>query len=432
MLKAMSLMAGAAALAGAMTTGAMAASHASAPKVNLVPVVTGVNSPLAMVQPEGDDRMFIAEQWGRVMIAKDGELMGTPFLDIRSLIIDRHPDFDERGLLGLAFHPDFADNGKFYVAYSGPLDFQGDLGQMLWYSHSNIVSEFTVSADDPNVADRKSERILSSTPWPQFNHNGHWIGFGPDGMLYVSMGDGGYANDWGIGHNPLIGNGQDMTTPLGKILRIDPETGAAPADNPFVDNADADPRIYASGLRNPWRCSFDMGGDNQLFCADVQQNSYEEVNIIEAGANYGWRAMEADKCFNYLEPDNHPADCDMSGFTMPIMTYNNCTAQPDGCDGISVTGGYVYRGSNAAWDGAYIYGDWSKQFATMDGQIMIGVPNGDGGYDRQMAEVVNMEGNKPYVLAFAQDNAGEVYALTSITTGPVGSQDTIYRVEAAE
>ena len=414
-----------------LATGAFAAGH-SGPKVNLEPAVSGLNSPLAMVQAEGDDRMFIAEQWGRVMIAQNGELLGTPFLDIRSLVIDRHPDFDERGLLGLALHPDFSENGKFYVAYSAPLDFQGDLGQMLWYSHSNIVSEFTVSADDPNVADRKSERILSSTPWPQFNHNGHWIGFGPDGMLYVSMGDGGYANDWGIGHNPLIGNGQDPSTPLGKMLRIDPETGMAPPDNPFVDNADMDPRIWATGFRNPWRCSFDMGGDNALYCADVQQNSYEEVNLVEAGNNYGWRAMEADRCFNYLEPDNHPADCDKTGLTMPIMTYNNCSAKPDGCDGISVTGGYVYRGSVAEWDGAYIYGDWSKQFATMDGQIMIGLPNGDGGWDRKLAEVANMDGATPYVLAFAQDTAGEVYALTSITTGPVGSQDTIYKVVPAE
>lgn len=404
----------------------------AAPKVKMEAFVTGLNSPLAMKQPAGDSRMFVIEQWGRVMIVEDGQLNGTPFLDIRSLVIDRHPDFDERGLLGLAFHPDFANNGKFYVSYSAPLDFQGDLGQMLWYSHSNVVSEFTVSADDANVADRKSERIISSTPWPQFNHNGHWIGFGPDGMLYISLGDGGYANDWGIGHNVTEGNGQDLTTPLGKMLRVDPATGKAPADNPFVDNEDADPRIYAYGLRNPWRCSFDTGGDKGLYCADVQQNSFEEVNLITAGGNYGWRRMEADKCFNYIEPDNHPAECDKEGLIEPIMTYNNCTAQPNGCDGISVTGGYVYRGSHAAWDGAYIYGDWSKQFGAMDGQIMIGVPNSSGAWDRQLAEVVNMDGNKPYILAFAQDNNGEVYALTSITTGPVGSQDTIYKITPGE
>lgn len=420
-------------LSAVAATALLAGPAASQVKVKLEPVATGLNSPLAMKQPAGDDRMFVIEQWGRVMIVEDGEALGTPFLDIRSLIVDRHPDFDERGLLGLAFHPDFASNGKFYVAYSAPLDFQGDLGQMLWYSHSNVVSEFTVSADDPYAADRMSERILSSTPWPQFNHNGHWIDFGPDGMLYVAMGDGGYANDWGIGHNPQIGNGQDMTTPLGKILRIDPETGMAPADNPFVDDEDVEPRIFASGMRNPWRCSFDMGGDQALFCADVQQNSYEEVNIVTSGSNYGWRRMEADKCFDYLAPDEHPASCDTEGLTLPVMTYNNCTAQPNGCDGISVTGGYVYRGSaHPEWDGAYIYGDWSKSFAAMDGQIMVGVPDGNGGWTRNMAEIEGYEnGGAPYMLSFAQDNAGEVYALTSITTGPVGSLDTIYRIVPA-
>lgn len=404
---------------------------ADAPKVKLEPVVTGLNSPLAMAETP-DGRMLVVEQWGRIMVVQDGEVMGTPFLDIRNLIADRHPDFDERGLLGMALHPDFANNGKFYVSYSGDLDWQGDLAQMLWYSHSNVVAEYTVSKDDPNVADRFSGKVLSSTPWPQFNHNGHWIGFGPDGMLYVSMGDGGYANDWGIGHNVLEGNGQDLATPLGKILRIDPATGAAAAGNPFADNEDADPRIYAYGLRNPWRCSFDMGGSNQMFCADVQQNSFEEVNIIKAGGNYGWRKMEADKCFDYTKPDEHPASCDMTGLEMPILTYNNCSAQPDGCTGISVTGGYVYRGKHAAWDGAYIYGDWSKQFGEMDGQIKIGTKAADGSWSNTEAEVVNMDGNLPYVLAFAQDNAGEVYALTSVTTGPVGSHDTIYRVVPAE
>jgi len=402
------------------------------PKVRLEPAATGLNSPLAMVQPAGDDRMFVIEQWGRVLIVENGEVNPTPFLDIRNLIVDRHPDFDERGLLGLAFHPNFADNGKFYVAYSGVLDFQGDLGQMLWYSHSNVVAEYTVSKDDPNAADPFSGRVLSSTPWPQFNHNGHWIDVGPDGMLYVAMGDGGYANDWGIGHNVLEGNGQDLTTPLGKILRIDPETGEAPPDNPFVDNFNADPRIYAYGLRNPWRCSFDMGGDNALWCADVQQNSYEEVNIITSGGNYGWRRMEADRCFDYTRPDEHPASCDTDGLILPVMTYNNCTAKPDGCEGISVTGGFVYRGGHGPWDGAYIYGDWSRQFGVMDGMLMVGIPDGNGGYDRQVAEVVNMDGNLPYMLAFAQDNDGEVYALTSITTGPVGSHDTIYRIVPAE
>ena len=406
-------------------------------KVKLEPFVSGINTPLAMVQPAGDDRIFVAEQFGRIKIIKNGKVRAEPFLDIRSKIVKQHHDFDERGLLGLAFHPDFKNNGKFYVAYSGHLDFQQDLGQMLWYSHSNIVAEYTVSKENPNAANPNSVRIISSIAWPQFNHNGHWIGFGKDGYLYISTGDGGYANDWGIGHNVTIGNGQDLSTKLGKILRVDVNKSAdgnnyaIPADNPFVGNSDALPEIWAYGLRNPWRCSFDMGGGGELFCADVQQNSYEEVDIIKKGDNLGWRVMEGTHCFDYTKPDDHPDSCKNSGMVAPILEYQNCTAKPKGCKGISVTGGYVYRGGAKAWDGKYIFGDWSKSFAAMDGQLFIGSKGSDGKWSMDTATVTNMTGKLPYILAFGQDSAGEVYALTSITTGPNGSSDTIYKVVPA-
>ena len=404
-------------------------------KVKLEKVVSGINTPLAMVQPPGDNRMFIIEQNGRIKILEGGKLNPTPFLDIRSKIKTLLHDFDERGLLGIAFHPKFKDNGKFYVAYSAHLDYQSDLGQFLWYDHSNVVEEYTVSSKDKNTADPSSARRIMSLSWPQFNHNGHWIGFGPDGKLYISTGDGGYANDWGIGHNPMIGNGQDMTTNLGKILRIDVDTRTAgkpygiPPDNPFVGRRDVNPEIWASGLRNPWRCSFDMGSQAvELYCGDVQQNSYEEVSLIGKGQNMGWRRMEATHCFDYQKPDDHPASCDRSGLTLPILEYNNCTAKPQGCKGISVTGGYVYRGSHAAWRGKYFFGDWSKSFAEMDGQLFVGTKGGDGRWTMEHLEVTNMSGKLPYVLAFAQDAAGEVYVLTSITTGPNGSLDTIYKI----
>ncbi len=407
-------------------------------KIKLEPYVTGLNAPLAMVQPDGDDRKFVIEQFGRVrVINAGGELEATPFLDIRNLIVTQWSDFDERGLLGLAFHPDFKSNGKFYVAFSGHLDFDADLGKEFWWSHTNTVAEFTVSEGDPNVANPASMRIITATDWPQFNHNGHWIGFGPDNMLYISMGDGGYANDWGIGHNVTEGNGQDLTTPLGKILRVDvngSEDGknyAIPSDNPFVGRDDAAPEIWAYGLRNPWRCSFDTG-DGDLFCGDVQQNSYEEIDVIEKGGNYGWRVREAAHCFDYTAPDDHPAACDTEGLIDPIMEYNNCTAKPDGCKGISVTGGYVYRGGVGDWDGKYIFGDWSQSFASMKGQIFIGSEGDDGKWEMSETDVENMPGDRPYILAFAQDSDGEVYALTSITTGPVGGLDTIYKIVPAE
>ena len=396
----------------ALSTGASAQVQ-----VTLEPFVKGVNSPLAMVQPPGDERKFVVEQWGRIrIIDADGELQGEPFLDIRDRIVPLWGDFDERGLLALAFHPDFATNGKFYVAYSAPTNFQNDLAKLFWWDHTNVVAEYTVSKDDPDKADRESERRVSSIDWPQFNHNGHWIGFGGDGMLYLSTGDGGYANDWGIGHNVTEGNGQDMDDLHGKILRID------------VNTPGAAPEIYASGLRNPWRCSFDMADGKTLYCGDVQQNSYEEVSVIAEGDNLGWRKMEATHCFDYTKPDDHPTDCDKTGLVEPIIEYENCTARPQNCKGISVTGGYIYRGANKDWAGKYIFGDWSKSFAAMDGQIFIGSKGEDGKWSMEVA-TTNMEGKNPYMLAFAQDADGEVYALTSISTGPYDSdQDTIYKI----
>ncbi|MBS1178050.1 MAG: gdhB 2 [Proteobacteria bacterium] len=425
-----------AALAASALLALSSASALGQAQIKLEKVVSGINTPLAMVQPPGDPRMFIIEQNGRVRILEAGQLKPTPFLDVRSKITTLFHDFDERGLLGIAFHPKFKDNGKFYVTYSAHLDYQADLGQMLWYDHSNVVEEYTVSSTDKNVADPSSARRILTTSWPQFNHNGHWIGFGPDGMLYISMGDGGYANDWGIGHNVTIGNGQDLSTNLGKILRIDVDARSPgkpygiPPDNPWAGKKEANPEIWAYGVRNPWRCSFDMGSNAaELYCGDVQQNSYETIKLIGKGQNMGWRRVEGMmRCFDYQKPDDHPANCDKAGITPAIMEYNNCTAKPDGCKGISVTGGYVYRGANAAWKGKYIFGDWSKSFGEMDGQIFVGTKGSDGKWTMEVAKVTNMAGKLPYVLAFAQDTAGEVYVLTSITTGPNGSLDTIYKI----
>ena len=282
--------------------------------VNLEEVASGLTAPMMMVQPPGDDRKFIVQQTGVIKIlTPDGEVLSQPFLDINNKLPTLLALFDEKGLLGLAFHPDYANNGKFYVAYSTRLNARGDPGRQFWWSHTNVIAEYTVSEDDPDTANALSERIITAIDWPQFNHNGHWIGFGPDGYLYISTGDGGYANDWGIGHNVLDGNGQDLLDLHGKILRIDvnkSENGnnyAIPPDNPFVgQEATALPEIWAYGLRNPWRCSIDMGGDNQLFCGDVQQNSFEEVSIIGSGDNLGWRRMEATHCFDFEAPNAAP------------------------------------------------------------------------------------------------------------------------------
>ena len=187
---------------------ALSAAHAQV-DVRLEPFATGLNAPVAMVQAPGDDRFYVLEQWGRIRVVDpDGQVQAEPFLDIRNKVVDLWPDFDERGLLGMTFHPDYQENGRFFVAYSGNIDFQGNVEKLFWWDHTNIVAEYGVSDYSPDVADPGTEKVISSIDWPQFNHNGHWIDFGPDGMLYIATGDGGYANDWGIGHNVLEGTGR--------------------------------------------------------------------------------------------------------------------------------------------------------------------------------------------------------------------------------
>ncbi len=213
-----------AAVLTALLFGVMVAGPASAElTVKLQVAADGLTAPLNLVSPpDGTKRRFITEQIGVIKILMpDGKILDEPFLNIRHRIPKLHQDFDERGLLGLAFHPDFKSNGRFFVAYSGSLPGDSTLDKVVWYSHTNYVAEYRVSKTNPNQADPLSERIVTKIDWPQFNHNGHWIGFGPDGFLYISTGDGGYANDWGIGHNVTKGNGQDLGSLQGKILRID-------------------------------------------------------------------------------------------------------------------------------------------------------------------------------------------------------------------
>ncbi len=424
----------------AMAITALVGSNASALNVKLEEVASGLQHPLLLTSPPGDDRRFIIEQIGLIKILHpDGKL--TPFLDIKEKIVPLVPEFDERGLLGLAFHPNFKSNGLFYVSYSVPIHGTANLGNLLFFNHKNVIAEHRVSKSDPNMADAGYSRVISVIDWPQFNHNGHWIGFGPDGMLYVTTGDGGFANDYGLGHNPVTGNGQDLSSKLGKILRIDvnsQEGYAIPKDNPFVGNDDALDEIWAYGFRNAWRCSFDMGGTRDLICADVGQDSYEEVDVVKKGGNYGWRVMEANHCFNYQAPQDHPKSCDNKGMIAPVLEYVNCgffTASPkegDACKGISVTGGYVYRGKNTSWIGKYFFGDWSRNFVFKEGVLFVADRTGDK-WSMEKVNITNMPKWNSYVLSFGQDNQGEIYIMATDLTGPVpggpvGGVDKIYKI----
>ncbi|MDP6830916.1 MAG: PQQ-dependent sugar dehydrogenase [Alphaproteobacteria bacterium] len=422
---------------GAAMTAAMTvtlAGPASALDVKLEEVASGLQHPLLLVSPPGDDRRFIIEQIGTIKVLQPDGKMST-FLDVKEMIIPLVPEFDERGLLGLAFHPDFKNNGLFYISYSITLHGSPNLANLLFFNHKNVIAERRVSKADPNKADKGYSRVISTIDWPQFNHNGHWIGFGPDGMLYASMGDGGYANDYGLGHNPVTGNGQDLGSKMGKILRIDVNDAdgyAIPKDNPFVGNEDALDEIWAYGFRNPWRCSFDMGGNNDLICADVGQNKYEEVDVVKKGGNYGWRVKEGTHCFDYQAPNDEPASCNGKDMIDPVLEYNNCSANAEGCLGTSITGGYVYRGAHKAWDGLYFFGDWSKNFVFKDGQLFAAKMTGDK-WSMEQLNVTNMPGWNSYVLSFGQDSKGEIYVMATDLTGPVpggpaGGLDKIYKI----
>jgi glucose/arabinose dehydrogenase len=415
--------------------GAFLAQPASAFDVKLEPIATAMQSPVDLKEsPDGSGRLFIVEQTGNIRIVMpDGSMKPEPFLDLSRAIVKMYVRFDERGVLGLAFHPDYKNNGKFYVHYSVAIpENDPDLLHEIFGNHTSIVSEFKVS-DNADVADAASERVLMRVNQPQFNHNGGALEFGPDGHLYISLGDGGFADDWGYGHNKKIGNSQDLSNLLGKVLRIDvnkQDEGleyGIPSDNPFANKDGARAEIFAYGFRNPWRMTFDTGGDHSLFVADVQQNSYEEVNIVKNGGNYGWRIMEGNHCFDYLNPNDAPASCDKTGLEAPIIEYNHCNKHAGkDCLGVNVQGGAVYRGNHAAWQGKYFFGDWSMTFGGKSGRLYAATESGG----KWTIESLNVT-NGPFVthvLAITQDLSGNVYIMTSDSMGPYGSRDTVYKV----
>jgi len=355
-------------------------------------VVTDLERPVAITHArDGSGRLFITLQRGRIAIFDGQELLPTPFLDIRHLVYPIGGIGDERGLLSVAFHPDYASNGYFFVNYVNT-------------SNNTVIARYTVSADDPNRADPDSAVLILEIAQPPFpNHKGGQLQFGPDGYLYIGTGDGGSAGDPG-------NRAQNLGELLGKMLRIDINGGepyAIPPDNPFLEVPGAQPEIWAYGLRNPWRFSFDRASGD-LFIGDVGQNRREEVDHQSGGSpggqNYGWRLMEGSLCFN------PPSDCDDGTLTLPILEYPRAS-------GCAVTGGYVYRGERIpALQGFYLYGDYCS------GRIWRGIRNEDGTWSDE-----ELNGTPYAISTFGEDEAGEIYlAHLSLTAG------TIYRIVGFE
>jgi glucose/arabinose dehydrogenase len=371
--------------------------------VRTVRIATGLTFPTFVTHAPGDtSRLFITQKTGAIRIfdLTTNTLLPTPFLSIT--VAGGTSENDERGLLGLAFDPDYANNGQFYVYYTG--------------TGTNVLARYTRSAANPNVANATGVTMMSWAD-PFSNHNGGWIGFGPDGNLYMGVGDGGSAND-------PNGAGQSLATRLGKLHRIKPTVGGAapyytvPKGNPFLGGASTiDDEIWSYGLRNPWRCSFDReNGD--LFIADVGQNAVEEINFQKAGAgagrNYGWRCMEGLNCSGLSG-----CTCNAATLTMPFRTYGHVTGTGGG---FSISGGYVYRGcAIPSLQGTYFYADyvtnnvWSlrynrdtgvqTEFTVRNTQI---TPSLDGFAVNQIS-------------SFGEDANGEIYICDQGSTAGTGA-----------
>jgi len=349
---------------------------AGTPALTVERVVGGLDDPVDLQAPRGDrDRLFVVEQPGRIRIVRNGAVAAT-FLDI----VGRVGSGGERGLLGLAFHPRYAENGRFFVNYT---DHAGD-------TH---LSEFRAASPSSDSADPDSERLMLLIPQPFANHNGGGLAFGNDGHLYAALGDGGSGGD-------PFRNGQNLASALGKVLRFDVDSGdqtapgfRVPPDNPFLSTPGAFPAVWAYGLRNPWRISFDRAtGD--LLIGDVGQGAVEEVDVglssRRGGENYGWNVMEGTRCFS------PPAGCSTSGLTLPVAEYSH----GDGC---SVTGGYVYRGCRMpGYHGTYFYGDYCtaliRSFRLENGQAVD-----------QRDWTSSLSRDVDAISSFGVDGEGEIY-----------------------
>jgi glucose/arabinose dehydrogenase len=342
--------------------------------LDLETVAEGFDAPLGVTHADdGSGRLFVVEQTGAIKILDDGRVLDEPFLDVGESIVAG----GEQGLLGLAFHPGFRRNGRFFINFT---DVNGN----------TVVAEVQTS-NDPDVADAGSVTPLLQIDQPFANHNGGQLAFGPDGYLYIATGDGGSGGD-------PQGNGQNTEALLGKLLRLDVDSGdpyGIPGDNPFASGGGA-PEVWAYGLRNPWRFSFDSE-TNGLWIADVGQGDFEEINKSRpdrGGLNYGWNVMEGKDCFG-------GGDCDRSGTVLPISGYTH----DDGC---SVTGGYVYRGTEfPTLSGGYVFGDYCSG-------IIWGIDARAGSF----TEPVELMQSGLSISSFGLDEGGELY-LTDLDGGRV-------------
>lgn len=414
-------------------------------------VAEGLTAPLLLESPPESDYRFIADQIGVIhVLTPDGTLAQEPLLNIRDRLVPLLEGFEERGLLGLAFHPDFESNGRFYVHYSAPLREEAPEA----WDHTSRVSEFRVTQDEPLVADPETERVILEVDQPNQKTNAGSLAFGPRGYLYIAMGEGGGAH--GIGEViydalevPETGNvwdelAQDLHTLYGKILRIDVDRGwpgyAVPRSNPLVGKPGLD-EIYAWGFRNHYRMSFDSEGDEELFVAAVSEALWESIYLVDQPGNYGWPIREGSHCYDRQSPLDPPDECPETGpngwpILDPIVEYGNMNllneeatveAEPAGT---AVVGVHVYRGEEIPeLRGKLIFADYSADPTSPSGQLFVAAPPSEIGAQWPWQQIFQFDAR---ILSTGQDAQGEIYILTSEEIGPVGSTGKVYRLVAAD
>jgi glucose/arabinose dehydrogenase len=405
-------------------------------RIRLEPVATGLTAPnWGISAPGDDDRLFVVDQPGIVWAVDLASGAKSAFLDVSGRLVPLGAfgpgTFDERGLLGLAFDPDYADNGLLYTYTSEPVSEPADFSTMppgTTADHQSVIAEWRVPnpTSTASVVDPSSRRELLRIDEPQFNHNAGALNFGPDGFLYISLGDGGNEDDQGVGHSPQ-GNAQDPSNVLGKILRIDPAGSDSangsygiPADNPFVDDEGFVPEIWAYGFRNPFRFSFDAA-TGSLLVGDVGQNHIEEIDVVTKGGNFGWRVKEGSFLF---DPNG-----DQPGFVTarspgePVGLIDPL-AEYDHDEGIAVVGGFVYRGDAIPQlEGRYVFGDFARSFEEFGRLFFLG----RSGRIREF-RFVGQDSLGLKLDGIGQDANGELYVLGNTTGTPFGDTGVVLRI----
>jgi glucose/arabinose dehydrogenase len=373
--------------------------------INSELVAAGIQAPTSMAFPSANTA-WVTEQTGKIRLIRNGKLTDVVVLDTKNKMIRVNSGYEERGLLNVTLHPKFSTNGKFYLFYSRPATAQNPANNRR-YDHTDVVAEYKMLPNS-DIADTASARIILAQDKPDGNHDGGGIVFGDDGYLYVTFGDGGGQHD----QHGTIGNGQDMNTWLGKVLRINVDvdgTYTVPKGNPFVGKEGVKPEIWASGFRNPYRITLDKAS-KQLFVGEVGQDLYEEVDILEQGANYGWRVVEGNHCHN---PNT---GCDFTGYTAPISEYHHS-------EGVSVIGGYVYNGTQLPdLKGKYIFGDWT-------GPVWYLQKTGKD-WTRGKVTIKNFP-RAAKITGWGEDQAGELYYTinSEASPGPAGSTTgSVYKI----